>query len=292
MSSLIKKLKKTLGVSRSKKSKLPNLHATQIANAIIEQNNFAQTGRVPRLNVRGLEALRTVLLTENNELPIKAETARDSSSNNRSRSSRSSSQKDIIKANQDSSSNNRSRSSRSSSQKDIIKANQDSSSNNRSRSSRSSSQKDEQIIIKYMNGLSINSFVAFTWLIGNLAYLNNNMSLSHYFHIFNITVMIFYTFIQKIESAKKNGSLQNLGVAQLNGDDMIDNANRIMNGGGGKNNKVLSKMIKMIKDSSIHYRNAKITFFLSIFIIVLKKHVEKRIKKERGTSKISMMKKI
>jgi hypothetical protein len=268
MSSLIKKLKKTLGVSRSKKSKLPNLHATQIANAIIEQNNFAQTGRVPRLNVRGLEALRTVLLTENNELPIKAETARDSSSNNRSRSSRSSSQKDIIKANQDSSSNNR------------------------SRSSRSSSQKDEQIIIKYMNGLSINSFVAFTWLIGNLAYLNNNMSLSHYFHIFNITVMIFYTFIQKIESAKKNGSLQNLGVAQLNGDDMIDNANRIMNGGGGKNNKVLSKMIKMIKDSSIHYRNAKITFFLSIFIIVLKKHVEKRIKKERGTSKISMMKKI
>jgi hypothetical protein len=238
MPSLIKKLKNTLGVSRSQP---PNLHATQIANAIREQNNVSQIGRVPRLNERGLEALRTVLLTE-------VETARDSSSNNRSRGSRSSSQKNIIKSNQD------------------------------------SSPKDEEIIIKYMNGLTINSFVAFTWLMGNmgnLAYLNNNMSLSHYFHIFNITVMIFYTFIQKIESAKKKGSLTNLEVAQLNDDDIIYNENRIMNGGGGEKKMELSKMIKMIKmikmmeGSSINYRNAKITFFLSIFIILLKKHVER-----------------
>ena len=255
MPSLIKKLKNTLGVSRRQQSQPPNLHATQIANAIREQNNFAQIGRVPRLNERGLEALRTVLLTE-------AETAQDSSSNNRSRGSRSSSQKNIIKSNQDSSSSSI------------------------SRGSRSSSPKDEQIIIKYMNGLTINSFVAFTWLMGNLAYLNNNMSLSHYFHIFNITVMIFYTFIQKIESAKKNDSLQNLEVAQLNDDDMIDNANRIMNG-GGKNKMELSKMIKMIKmmkGSSINYRNAKITFFLSIFIIVLKKHVERELNKKKRKS--------
>jgi hypothetical protein len=251
MPSLIKKLKNTLGVSRRQQSQPPNLHATQIANAIREQNNVSQIGRVPRLNERGLEALRTVLLTE-------AETARDSSSNNRSRGSRSSSQKNIIKSNQDSSSSSI------------------------SRGSLSSSPKDEQIIIKYMNGLTINSFVAFTWLMGNLAYLNNNMSLSHYFHIFNITVMIFYTFIQKIESAKKNGSLQNLEVAQLNDDDMmIDNANRIMNGGGGKNKIELSKMIKMMKGSSINYRNAKITFFLSIFIIVLKKHVERESNKKK-----------
>jgi len=255
MPSLIKKLKKTLGVSRNKQSQPPNLHATQIANAIIEQNNFA-LGRVPRLNERGLGALSTVLLTENND--------RKSSSNNRSRGSRSSSQKNIIKANQDSSSSSI------------------------SRSSPSFSQKDEQIIIKYMNGLTINSFVAFTWLMGNLAYLNNNMSLSHYFHIFNITVMIFYTFIQKIESAKKNGSLKNLGVAQLNDDDMIDNANRIMNGGGGKGG--LSKMIKMMKGSSIHYRNAKITFFLSIFIIVLKKQVERESNNKEVRVKISAMK--
>jgi hypothetical protein len=253
MPSLIKKLKNTLGVSRRQQSQPPNLHATQIANAIREQNNFAQIGRVPRLNERGLEALRTVLLTE-------VETARDSSSNNRSRGSRSSSQKNIIKSNQDSSSSSI------------------------SRGSRSSSPKDEQIIIKYMNGLTINSFVAFTWLMGNLAYLNNNMSLSHYFHIFNITVMIFYTFIQKIESAKKNGSLQNLDVAQLKGDD-INTANRIMNGGGGKNKIGLSKMIKMMKGSSIHYRNAIITLFVSIFIIVLRKHVESNKK-----IKISMMK--
>jgi hypothetical protein len=247
MPSLIKKLKNTLGVSRSQP---PNLHATQIANAIREQNNVSQIGRVPRLNERGLEALRTVLLTE-------VETARDSSSNNRSMGSRSSSQKNIIKSNQDSSSSSI------------------------SRGSRSSSPEDEQIIIKYMNGLTINSFVAFTWLMGNLAYLNNNMSLSHYFHIFNITVMIFYTFIQKIESAKKKGSLQNLEVAQLNDDDMIDNANRIMNGGGGKNKMELSKMIKMMKGSSINYRNAKITFFLSIFIIVLKKHVKRESNKKK-----------
>jgi hypothetical protein len=247
MPSLIKKLKKTLGVSRRQQIQPHDLRATQIANAISEQNNVSQIGRVPRLNERGLEALRTVLLTE-------AETARDSSSNNRSSGSRSSSQKNIIKSNQDSSSSS------------II------------RGSRTSSQNDEQIIIKYMNSLTIKSFVAFTWLMGNIAYLNNNMSLSHYFHIFNITVMIFYTFIQKIESAKKNGSLQNLDVAQINGDD-INNANRIMNGGGGKNKGGLSKMIKMIKDSSIHYRNAKITFFLSIFIIVLKKHVANQRKK-------------
>jgi hypothetical protein len=247
MPSLIKKLKKTLGVSRSQQIQPHDLRATQIANAIREQNNVSQIGRVPRLNERGLEALRIVLLTE-------AETARDSSSNNRSSGSHSSSQKNIIKSNQDSSSSSI------------------------SRGSRSSSQNDEQIIIKYMNSLTIKSFVAFTWLMGNLAYLNNNMSLSHYFHIFNITVMIFYTFIQKIESAKKNGSLQNLDVAQLNGDD-INNANRIMNGGGGKNKGGLSKMIKMRKDSSIHYRNAKITFFLSIFIIVLKKHVANQRKK-------------
>ena len=256
MPSLIKKLKKTLGVSRNKQSQPPNLHATQIANAIIEQNNFA-LGRVPRLNERGLGALSTVLLTENND--------RKSSSNNRSRGSRSSSQKNIIKANQDSSSSSI------------------------SRSSPSFSQKDEQIIIKYMNGLTINSFVAFTWLMGNLAYLNNNMSLSHYFHIFNITVMIFYTFIQKIESAKKNGSLKNLGVAQLNDDDMIDNANRIMNG-GGKIKIRFSKMIKMMKGSSIHYRNAKITFFLSIFIIVLKKQVERESNNKEVRVKISAMK--
>jgi hypothetical protein len=253
MSSLIKKLKNTLGVSRRQQSQPPNLHATQIANAIREQNNVSQIGRVPRLNERGMEALRTVLLTE-------AEAARDSSSNNRSSGSRSSSRKDIIKSNQDSSSSSI------------------------SRGSRSSSPKDEQIIINYMNGLTINSFVAFTWLMGNVAYLNNNMSLSHYFHIFNITVMIFYTFIQKIESAKKNDSLKNLEVAQLNDDD-INTANRIMNGGGGKNKIGLSKMIKMMKGSSIHYRNAIITLFVSIFIIVLKKHV-----KSNKKIKISMMK--
>jgi hypothetical protein len=93
--------------------------------------------------------------------------------------------------------------------------------------------------------------------------------------------MIFYTFIQKIESAKKKDSLQNLKVAQLNDDDMIDNANRIMNGGGGENKMELSKMIKMMKGGSINYRNAKITFFLSIFIIVLKKHVERESNKKK-----------
>jgi hypothetical protein len=253
MSSLIKKLKNTLGVSRRQQSQPPNLHATQIANAIREQNNVSQIGRVPRLNERGLEALRTVLLTE-------VETARDSSSNNRSSGSRSSSRKDIIKSNQDSSSSSI------------------------SISSRPSSPEDEQIIINYMNGLTINSFVAFTWLmgnVGNLAYLNNNMSLSHYFHIFNITVMIFYTFIQKIESAKKNRSLQNLEVAQLNDND-INTANSIMNGGGGEYEIGLSKMIKMIKmmkGSSIHYINAIITLFVSIFIIVLKEHVKSNKKK-------------
>jgi hypothetical protein len=247
MSSLIKKLKNTLGVSRRQQSQPPNLHATQIANAIREQNNVSQIGRVPRLNERGLEALRTVLLTE-------VETARDSSSNNRSSGSRSSSRKDIIKSNQDSSSSSI------------------------SISSRPFSKKNEQIIIKYMNGLTINSFVAFTWLMGNVAYLNNNMSLSHYFHIFNITVMIFYTFIQKIESAKKDRSLQNLDIAQLNDND-INTANRIMNGGGGENEIGLSKMIKMMKGSSIHYRNAIITLFVSIFIIVLKEHVKSNKKK-------------
>jgi hypothetical protein len=257
MSSLIKKLKNTLGVSRRQQSQPPNLHATQIANTIREQNNVSQIGRVPRLNERGLEALRTVLLTE-------VETARKSSSNNRSSGSRSSSRKDIIKSNQDSSSSNI------------------------SISSRPSSPEDEQIIIKYMNGLTINSFVAFTWLmgnVGNLAYLNNNMSLSHYFHIFNITVMIFYTFIQKIESAKKDRyrSLQNLDIAQLNDND-INTANSIMNGGGGEYEIGLSKMIKMIKmmkGSSIHYRNAIITLFVSIFIIVLMEHVKSNKKKTK-----------
>jgi hypothetical protein len=243
MPSLIEKLRN----SRQQRQP-PNLHATQIANRIIGQNNVPQIGRVPRLNTRGLGALRTVLLTENNY--------RKSSSNNRSRGSRSSSRKDIIEANQDSSSSSI------------------------SRGSRTSSQKDEQNIIKYMNSLTIKSFVAFTWLMGNIAYLNNNMSLSHYFHIFNITVMIFYTFIQKIESAKKNDSLQNLDVAQLNGDD-INNANGIMNGGGGEYEIGLSKMIKMMKGSSIHYRNAIITLFVSIFIIVLRKHVERESNKKK-----------
>ena len=224
----------------------------EIALSIREQGTNQKEGRVNPLTKKGLNALVSVLSTEDKIQGL-------SKSNSGSFSSRSRSQGSF--------------SSRSRSQGSI--------SSIQSVSLRDIESRNDAIIEK-LNFMTVKILIAISSLAGNTLYLNNTIITSASFiSIFQITLFIFFNCINKIESMRDNESMTEIDVGRIlsiNNDNNDNNDNNhYMIGGAGYDKKFLLKTINLlINAKSIRYRNAIIYLFACIFVFVLlKKYSEK-----------------
>ena len=229
----------------------------EIARSIREQGTNQKEGQVNRLTKKGLNALESVLSTENKIQGL-------SKSNSGSFSSRS----QISRSQGSFSSRSRSRS-------------QGSISSIQSVSLRDIESRNDAIIEK-LNFMTVKILIAISSLAGNTLYLNNTIITSASFiSIFQITLFIFFNCINKIESMRDNESMTEIDVGRIlsiNNDDNDNNDNNhYMIGGAGYDKKFLLKTINLlINAKSIRYRNAIIYLFACIFVFVLfKKYSEK-----------------
>jgi len=244
----------------------------EIALSIREQGTNPVEGQVNRLTTKGLNALESVISTKDKIHEL-------SKSNSGSFSSRS----QISRSQGSISSRSRSQgsiSSRSRSQGSI-------SSRSRSQGSISSIQSvslrdiesRNDAIIEKLNFMTVKILIAISSLAGNTLYLNNTIITSEIFiSIFQITLLIFFYCIDKIESMRDNESMTEIDVwriLSINNDDNDNNPDMI--GGAGYDKKILLKTINLlINAKSIRYRNAIISLFACIFVFVLlKKYSEK-----------------
>ena len=221
----------------------------EIVRSIGEQGTIPVEGQFNRLTKKGLTALELVISTKAKKLEL-------SESNSGSFSSRSRSPDSI--------------SSRSRSQGSI--------SSIQSVSLRDIESRNDAIIEK-LNFLTVKILIAISSLAGNTLYLNNTIITSEIFiSIFQITLLIFFYCIDKIESMRDNESMTEIDVwriLSINNDDNDNNPDMI--GGAGYDKKILLKTINLlINAKSIRYRNAIISLFACIFVFVLlKKYSEK-----------------
>ena len=228
----------------------------EIALSIREQGTNQKERRVNRLTKKGLNALVSVLSTEDKIQGL-------SKSNSGSFSSRSRSQGSF-------SSRSRSQgsfSSRSRSQGSI--------SSIQSVSLRDIESRNDAIIEK-LNFMTVKILIAISSLAGNTLYLNNTIITSASFiSIFQITLFIFFNCINKIESMRDNESMTEIDVGRILSINNDNNPDMI--GGAGYDKKFLLKTINLlINAKSIRYRNAIIYLFACIFVFVLlKKYSEK-----------------
>ena len=207
----------------------------EILRLIREQDTNPNDGRVNSLTKKGLKALVSVLSTENDK-PSSDNIQKLSKSNPGSRSS--------------------SEGQRSSS------VGQRSSSNN-------------DAIIEKLNYITIKILIAIISLAGNTLYLNNIIITSASFiSIFQITLLIFFNCINKIESMGDNDLITEIDInifLKTNDDNNID-----MIGGTVYNKKYVLEIINiLINAKSIQYRNAILYLFACIFVFVLLKKHEK-----------------
>lgn len=236
----------------------------EIALSIREQGTNQKEGRVNPLTKKGLNALVSVLSTEDKIQGL-------SKSNSGSFSSRS----------------QISRSQGSFSSRSQISRSQGSISSIQSVSLREIESRNDAIIEK-LNFMTFKILIAISSLAGNTLYLNNTIITSASFiSIFQITLFIFFNCINKIESMRDNESMTEIDVGRIlsinndNNDNNYNNDNNDNNpdmiGGAGYDKKFLLKTINLlINAKSIRYRNAIIYLFACIFVFVLlKKYSEK-----------------
>ena len=207
----------------------------EILRLIREQDTNPNDGRVNSLTKKGLKALVSVLSTENDK-PSSDNIQKLSKSNPGSRSS--------------------SVGQRSSSVGQRLSSNNDA-------------------IIEKLNYITIKILIAIISLAGNTLYLNNIIITSASFiSIFQITLLIFFNCINKIESMGDNDLITEIDInifLKTNDDNNID-----MIGGAVYNKKYVLEIINiLINAKSIQYRNAILYLFACIFVFVLLKKHEK-----------------
>ena len=130
-------------------------------------------------------------------------------------------------------------------------------------------------IIEKLNYITIKILIAIISLAGNTLYLNNIIITSASFiSIFQITLLIFFNCINKIESMGDNDLITEIDInifLKTNDDNNID-----MIGGTVYNKKYVLEIINiLINAKSIQYRNAILYLFACIFVFVLLKKHEK-----------------
>ena len=130
-------------------------------------------------------------------------------------------------------------------------------------------------IIEKLNYITIKILIAIISLAGNTLYLNNIIITSASFiSIFQITLLIFFNCINKIESMGDNDLITEIDInifLKTNDDNNID-----MIGGAVYNKKYVLEIINiLINAKSIQYRNAILYLFACIFVFVLLKKHEK-----------------
>ena len=236
----------------------------EITRSIREQGTNQKEGQVNRLTKKGLNALVSVISTEDKIQGL-------SKSNSGSFSSRS----QISRSQGSFSSRSRSQGSISSRSRS---RSQGSISSIQSVSLRDIESRNDAIIEK-LNFMTVKILIAISSLAGNTLYLNNTIITSASFiSIFQITLFIFFNCINKIESMRDNESITEIDVGRIlsiNNDNNDNNPDMI--GGAGYDKKFLLKTINLlINAKSIRYRNAIIYLFACIFVFVLlKKYSEK-----------------
>ncbi len=214
----------------------------EILRLIREQDTNPNDGRVNSLTKKGLKALVSVLSTENDK-PSSDNIQKLSKSNPGSRSSSVGSRSSSV-------------GSRSSSVGQRLSSNNDA-------------------IIEKLNYITIKILIAIISLAGNTLYLNNIIITSASFiSIFQITLLIFFNCINKIESMGDNDLITEIDInifLKTNDDNNID-----MIGGTVYNKKYVLEIINiLINAKSIQYRNAILYLFACIFVFVLLKKHEK-----------------
>ena len=214
----------------------------EILRLIREQDTNPNDGRVNSLTKKGLKALVSVLSTENDK-PSSDNIQKLSKSNPGSRSSSVGQRSSSV-------------GSRSSSVGQRLSSNNDA-------------------IIEKLNYITIKILIAIISLAGNTLYLNNIIITSASFiSIFQITLLIFFNCINKIESMGDNDLITEIDInifLKTNDDNNID-----MIGGAVYNKKYVLEIINiLINAKSIQYRNAILYLFACIFVFVLLKKHEK-----------------
>ena len=211
----------------------------EITRSIREQGTNQKEGQVNRLTKKGLNALVSVISTEDKIQGLSKSNSGSFSSRSRSPGSISSIQSVSLR--------------------DIESRN--------------------DAIIEKLNFMTVKILIAISSLAGNTLYLNNTIITSASFiSIFQITLFIFFNCINKIESMRDNESMTEIDVGRIlsiNNDNNDNNPDMI--GGAGYDKKFLLKTINLlINAKSIRYRNAIIYLFACIFVFVLfKKYSEK-----------------
>ena len=214
----------------------------EILRLIREQDTNPYDGRVNSLTKKGLKALVSVLSTENDK-PSSDNIQKLSKSNPGSRSSSVGSRSSSVGQR-------------------LSSVGQRLSSNN-------------DAIIEKLNYITIKILIAIISLAGNTLYLNNIIITSASFiSIFQITLLIFFNCINKIESMGDNDLITEIDInifLKTNDDNNID-----MIGGTVYNKKYVLEIINiLINAKSIQDRNAILYLFACIFVFVLLKKHEK-----------------
>ena len=222
---------------RNNPRKLENLTRMQeIARSIREQGTNQKEGQVNRLTKKGLNALVSVISTENKIQGLSKSNSGSFSSRSRSQSSHLSIQPVSLR--------------------EIESSN--------------------EAIIEKLNFMTVKILIAISSLAGNTLYLNNTIITSASFiSIFQITLFIFFNCINKIESMRDNESMTEIDVGRIlsiNNDNNPD----MIGGAGYDKKFLLKTINLLINAKSIRYRNAIIYLFACIFVFVLlKKYSEK-----------------
>jgi len=141
-----------------------------------------------------------------------------------------------------------------------------------------------QAILNYLNFMIIKTLIAITSLAGNALYINNivitNASL---ISIFQMTLFIFFTYIDKIESLNFN---------QITEISALLERVRITGGGVENYNNVVSKIIKILKNAkSIQHRDAIIYLFALFACIFMCVFLKENIKKGKRISSMQPIRK-
>jgi hypothetical protein len=161
------------------------------------------------------------------------------------------------------------------------------------------------VILAHVNTTIVSALIALSWLAGNLYFINKMYTQDvGVFNIilqstFQITMITFFNYIQMLQLAKEaSGDKINTILAELNLQQKRDiNKNNIsfnlqqklkngasqqnMTGGTNVNiNNVFSALLNLIQYESNEYRNSIIALLPSIFILVLKKQIENKLKSQ------------
>ena len=238
---IIRKIKKRLGSIPRKQRNLTRIQ--EIASSIRQQGTNPSEGQINPLTKKGLNALQSVLLTKKNNNPP---------SNHGSTSDRS----------QRSHSGRSQRSHSGRSQESISSIH----------SSLEYRENSNDAIIEKLNFASTKILILIS-IAANTLYINNIIITSQSFiSIFQITLFIFFNYINKIE--KNNESITEIDIEHILS---INNKSiKGMIGGAGYNKKYVLETINiLINAKSIPYRNAIIFLFACIFVYVLLKDPNK-----------------